>query len=146
MRTAIRSLATLAVLVAAACSDATPTGPAMDPALGKGAAFPMAFTYSSEGLPLAGWSAGGTGAADFGGSMQTPTPCYDLTATNEVGNGRIMVTITAVPTGEGCIQVIASQNYTGQVMGLSPGRYSLRVMHVLGGSRTSAYDGSVTVQ
>lgn len=147
MKTTIKRLATLAaVLAAAACSDANPLSPA-DAAFAHGAAFPMTFTVTQDGsTALQGWSMGMQGAARFGGSMQTPTPCYDLKAENEVVRGRIEVTVTATPLEGGCIQVIAYNNYTGEVTGLAPGRYALRVTHRLNGRDTSAYDGSVVVQ
>lgn len=147
MRTMTKGFATLAALVAlAACSDA-PTAVSMEPGFARDV-YPMVFTHDQDvESPLQQWGGGGPGVAQFGGSIETPTPCYDITATSTVSGGRIVVTVSATRSGDwGCIQVIANHAYTGQISTLPSGAYTMRIMHEVNGTRTTAYSGSVTVQ
>lgn len=147
MRGMLKTLAAMAMMAAlAACGDATPTGVDLGaPALSRDAT-PMTWSVTQDyGNALAPWSMGMTGSADFGGSLQTPTPCYTVRGASVMRGSQIVVTVTAEPTGNICMQVITNNNYTGSVMGLAPGVYGLRVIHDFGG-RTTAMDTQVTVR
>ncbi|MBW3572740.1 MAG: hypothetical protein KY467_16720 [Gemmatimonadetes bacterium] len=91
-------------------------------------------------------ASGTAGAIDFTGSLTTGTPCYDVKASHRTQSNAVTVTVTASSTGGFCTQVITYNNYTGQVSGLSAGTYDFTVVHDVGGSSTTAYTGTVTVQ
>ena len=136
-----------AVLALAACGDASPLGVQDGPAFAKAGGTPVALAVTQDyAVPLMGWGMGMMGAADFGGSLQTPTPCYDLTATSSVRNGRVTVTVTAAPNGNACIQVVTYNNYTGSVTGLAAGTYGMEVVNDFAGRRTTVHNGEVVVR
>lgn len=131
-----RTMRTLAVAVLAMGGAAA--APIAEPTLTFDAT-----TSSTERTPQS--AAGGAGAIDFAGSVQTPTPCYTTSAALDASSNAVTVTVTAAREGDACIQVIAYQNYTGQVSGLAAGTYRFRVVHVVGASTTTAYSARVTV-
>lgn len=153
MNGTIKGLVAIAALfTTVACSDASPTEPTLTapgaaafakPGSGAGTlSFTSTQDYSNSTPQTA---TGGTGAIDFTGSLTTGTPCYDVTASHS-GSSTITVTVTAAPTGGGCIQVVTNNNYTGRISGLAAGTYGFTVVHAVGTSRTTAYSSTVTVQ
>jgi hypothetical protein len=148
MRAAIKGALTVAALaLAAACSDAATITAPDHPVAGKGkAAYPMVFTVVQEysgGQPQG--ATGGTGVIDVAGTLQTPTPCYDVTAVNTVSRGTITVTVNAVQNGNMCIQVITWNNYNGQIT-TPAGDYTMRIVHAVNGHATTTWSGDVTVR
>lgn len=139
-------LAVAALGLAAACADRGITAPTAPLGAKGGGGFPMTFTVAqSYDAGTAQTAAGGAGVVDFAGSFQTPTPCYDVTAANGASKG-ITVTVTAVDNGNICPQVITWQNYTGQLTGVGPGSYALRVVHVVAGRSRTAWNGTIVVR
>lgn len=153
MNARIKGLVTMAALLAAAaCGDASnvfaPDGAALARA---GGTYAMTFgsmqDYDNNLASAPQWAAGGAAVVDFGGTLVTPTPCFDLTAANEVTPRGVVVTVTAAPTGMACIQVITDNHYTGQLTGMPAGTHHLRIVHQVGTARPAvAFDGTVTVR
>ena len=144
----IRGIVTVAVLaLAAACADRGVVAPDGPLAARAGTTYPMTFTVTqSYSAGTAQTAAGGTGTIDFSGTLQTPTPCFDVTAVNSASRG-ITVTVRGVDSGGICTQVVTWNNYAGQITNLAAGSYALRVEHVLGGGRAStAWSGTVVVR
>ncbi|HEU0014722.1 MAG TPA: hypothetical protein VFQ45_13635 [Longimicrobium sp.] len=151
MKLTIMRMAAAAIFVAAAgCSGAaSPTaasfaeqdGPVMARQAGT-LTFSSTQSYDTQTPQTA---SGGTGAIGFTGSLQTSTPCYDVTAAVRTRGSTVTVTVTAASSGSICTQVITNNNYTGSVSGAAPGTYTFQVVHVTGGSRTTAFSGQVTV-
>jgi hypothetical protein len=143
----IKAVVTVAVLaLAAACADRSVLAPD-GPSAAKGTTtYPMTFnvtqSYSGGSAQTA---AGGTGVITFAGTLQTPTPCYDVTAVNAASRS-IVVTVRAADTGNLCTQVITWNTYTGQLTSLAAGSYAFRVEHVLGSRTTTAWSGTVVVR
>ncbi len=75
---------------------------------------------------------GGPGIVRFSGAMTTPDPCHRLEAMLESVNDRLIVHITAQsslgPDGF-CIKCVGRAAYSGEIAGLRPGRYSVRILH-----------------
>jgi hypothetical protein len=147
-----RNLLALALLAATAACDAAPTAssnfaaPADGPSLAQSKSrltFSVTQSYSEETPQTA---TGGVGRIDFTGSLVTGTPCYSVTATHGVQGSTVTVTVSAASTGGFCTQVVANNNYQGSVTGLPAGAYTFNVVHVTGGSSTTAYSGPVVVQ
>jgi hypothetical protein len=140
MQTISRRIPALAVLVAfpflaAAATDVEPH-----------AQSELTFSYEqsqSEETPQS--ASGGDGRISFTGGLNTPTPCYRLSASHRQEGSRITVTIVPQQEGEMCTQVITHNNYTGAVSGLSSGMYRLVVMHGPGHDAETAYDQEVRV-
>jgi hypothetical protein len=153
MNGTIKGLVAIAALAGAvACGDAaSPTDALVEP----GAAL-MGRTTNSTTLTFSytqTWdvaqtqsASGGIGVIDFAGSEMTPSPCYDVTAAHSQRNSTITVTVTGIYNGQPCIQELTNNDYIGQVAGLAPGTYTLTVVHDVGGSRSTAFTGGVTVQ
>ncbi len=101
-------------------------------------------TQSSEAAQETSAS-GAAGAIRFQGSLQTPNPCYDVTAAQRQRGKRVIVTVTATPTDGFCTQVITYNNYSGQVSGLAAGTYDFQLVQVVGGRSTTVLTQQVTV-
>jgi hypothetical protein len=152
MNGTIKQLVAIAALAGAvACGDAaSPTQSLVEPGSAAFAQAPSGtLTFSSTqsyetAQPQS--ASGSVGGIDFAGSVTTGTPCVNVTATHSGRTGSVTVTVNAAPSGGGCIQVITNNNYTGRVSGLAPGSYTFTVIHSVGGSSSTAYSGSVTVQ
>jgi hypothetical protein len=144
----IKALLAAALLGAAAC-DGAPTEAS---ALAAGAAlaqspgvltFTSTTSYSEQNPQTA---TGGLARIDFTGSMATGQPCYVVTGSHAVRGSQVTLTVTAIRTGDICAQVVTYHNYQGSVAALTPGTYTFTAVHVVGGNRTTAYSGTVTVQ
>lgn len=101
-------------------------------------------TQSNEAAQEAS-AGGGAGTIRFQGSVQTPNPCYDVTASQRQRGKRIIVTVTAAPTDGFCTQVITYNNYSGQLSGVAPGTYDFQLVQVVGGRSTTVLTREVTV-
>ena len=88
---------------------------------------------------------GGTGTISFQGSIQTSTPCFNVTGSHRERGSRIVVTVTAAPTDGICAQVITYHNYSGAVSGLAPGTYDFQIVEAVGGRSTTVLTQQVTV-
>ena len=107
----------------------------------------LTFTYTqSQTTQDPQTASGATRAIDFGGSVTTGTPCYDVSATHDAQPGAVTVTVSANDTGEICTQVITYNNYQGRVRGLSAGTYDFTVVHNVNGTSSVAFSGQVTVR
>ena len=91
-------------------------------------------------------AAGGTGTIAFAGSIPTATPCWIVTALQTQAGNDITITVTATPSGQVCAQVITYHNYQATITGLAAGTYTLTVIHNLGGTSTTAFNGTVVVR
>ncbi|MEW5928492.1 MAG: hypothetical protein AB1941_13570 [Gemmatimonadota bacterium] len=101
-------------------------------------------TASSEG-GQAESATGGTGSISFQGSIQTSTPCFNVTGSHRERGSRIVVTVTAAPTDGICAQVITYHNYSGAVSGLAAGTYDFQIVEAVGGRSTTVLSQQVTV-
>ena len=141
------ALTVAALALAAACADRTIVAPDGPLAAKAGTVYPMTFTvtqsYTAGGAVQT--ASGGAGVIDFSGTLQTPTPCYDVTAVNSASRG-ITVTVAATDLGGICTQVMTWNNYTGQLTGVPAGSYALRVVHATGGHGTTMWNGTVVVR
>lgn len=148
MRGTIKGVLTVAALaLAAACSDtATVTAPDQ-PLFGKQTVtYPMTFNVVQDFSTAQPQSAvGGAGVIDFTGTVQTPTPCYDVTAVNSMARATVTVTMNAVDLGGICTQVITWNNYTGRIT-MPAGAYTVKMVHVMNGRSTTLWSGPVTVR
>ena len=90
-------------------------------------------------------ASGSLGGIDFGGSVTTGTPCYEVSASHTARRNAVTVTVSADATGGICTQVITYNNYTGRVSGLAAGTYDFTVVHDVNGNRQTAFSGTVTV-
>jgi hypothetical protein len=153
MNALTKGLMTIALLAATAACDGSPTGAsALAPerdgvSMAKQQQSRLTFSSTQSYEAQTDQTAGGVvGAISFTGSLTTGSPCYDLTATHQAGSTSVTVTVTAKATGGFCAQVITYNNYTGSVSNLAAGSYTFTVIHDVGGSRTTAFSGPVTVQ
>ncbi|HEY0016029.1 MAG TPA: hypothetical protein VGC13_06905 [Longimicrobium sp.] len=152
MKTLGKGLMMIALVAATAACDGSPTaGSALVAGEGIAAAKAPSGTLtfastqsSSEQTPQT--ATGGTGTISFTGSVTTPTPCFDVSATQSGRRDTITLTVTASPNGGFCAQVITNNNYTGSISGLAPGTYTFNVVHVVNGTSETAYTSTVTVQ
>jgi hypothetical protein len=153
MNAMTRGLLTISLLAAAAC-DGAPTASNEFVSPGDaGPAFAAAprssLTFSStqsqtDGTPQS--ASGGAGQISFTGSLATGTPCVNVTASHSERRNDVTVTVSATGTGGFCTQVVTFNNYQGAVTGLAAGTYNFTVVHDAGGSRSTAYSSTVTVQ
>jgi hypothetical protein len=153
MKGSIKALAAAAAIaMSAACSDSatTPTGTdafLAAPAAAQAPSSTLTFASTQSNSEQSPQTASGSvGGIDFTGSLTTPTPCYNVTATHRERSSSVTVTVSAARTGDFCIQVITYNNYVGRVSGLAPGTYTFTVVHEIGSSRSTAFNGTVTVQ
>lgn len=105
-------------------------------------------TFSSTASSESGQAesaTGGTGSISFQGSIQTGTPCFNVTGSHRERGSRIVVTVTAAPADGICAQVITYHNYSGQVSGLAPGTYDFQLVEVAGGRSNTVLTQQVTV-
>lgn len=151
MKALSRELMVLALAVASAACDGSPTaGSAFVSQNEAGAAqSPGVLTFTSrpsqtEQTPQT--ASGGLAGIDFTGSLVTGTPCHTVTASHNTRGNDVTVTVTGTRTGSICAQVVTYHNYTGRVSGLLPGTYTFTVIHRVGTSTTTAFSGTVTVQ
>lgn len=64
----------------------------------------------------------------FSGSIQTPDPCYGLSAELEVKEGNRLIVHISKERREGmCAQCLASVNFSGKIFKLEPGEYQVAV-------------------
>ncbi|HEX8907177.1 MAG TPA: hypothetical protein VF771_20160 [Longimicrobiaceae bacterium] len=142
----IRSaLAVAALALVAACGDRSVVAPEGPAAAKGGTVYPMTFTVTqSFSGGMAQTVTGGVGTIDFTGTLQTPTPCYDVTATNLTGRA-IVATVTATDLGGICTQVITWNDYAGQLTGIPAGSHAFKLVHVVGGRSTTMWSGTVNV-
>lgn len=154
MTTMTKALLTIALFATAACDGAPtassafaePAAPA-GPAFAEVSAAAVSFSYTQSGSETTPQTAtGGTGSINFTGSLTTPTPCYELTATQSGRRSNVTVTVSAANTGGFCTQVITNNNYQGSVTGLAAGTYTFTVIEDVNGTRSTAYSGPVVVQ
>lgn len=151
MNALTKGLMTVVMAAATAACDGAPTAAsAFAPesegiAMAKQSRLSFSSTQSYD-TQTAQTASGTSGAIDFTGSLTTSTPCYDVSASHQTQSNAVTVTVTASSTGGICTQVITYNNYTGTVSGLSAGTYDFTVVHENGGSSTTAFNGTVTVQ
>lgn len=153
MNAMTKGLLTISLLAAAAC-DGAPTASNEFVSPGDaGPAFAAApsssLTFSStqsqtDATPQS--SSGGVGQISFTGSLTTGTPCVSVTASHSERRNDVTVTVSATDSGGFCTQVVTFNNYQGAVTGLAAGTYNFTVVHDAGGSRSTAYSSTVTVQ
>lgn len=150
MNATLKGLAAMVLLLSAAgCGDlrSDPLLPPVDGAVAAKAGGTLTFSSTADYSMQSEQTAMGTaGAIQFTGSITTPTPCYELVATQRTGASGVTLTVTARRTADMCMQVITFHNYTGAMSGLAPGPYAVQVMHEVGKSRWMAFSGGVTVQ
>lgn len=153
MKGTIKGLAAVVAMVAiTACSDASPTESSFvatdAAAMAKAQPGPGTLTFSSSpsySSQTSQTATGGLGTIDFTGSLQTPNPCYNVTAAHTGSGTAITVTVSAAYNGNICTQVITWHNYNGRISGLPAGNYTFTVVHDLEGSRSTAYSSQVLV-
>lgn len=138
-----KGLMTIALLATAAWNGA-PTASSAFASPADGPAF-AELTFSStqssgEATPQS--SRGGDGRIDFTGSMTTPTPCYEVSASHTERRNAVTVTVSAADAGGICTQVVTNNNYQGAVTGLEPGTYVFTILH----ERTPAHVNTVVVE
>ena len=153
MNALTKGLMTIALLAATAACDGSPTtasalvsdqdGVSMAKQQQSRLTFSSTQSYEAQADQTA---SGAVGAINFTGSLTTGTPCYNVSATHQSGSTSVTVTVTASSSGGFCSQVITYNNYTGSVSNLAAGTYNFTVIHEVGGSRTTAFSGPVTVQ
>jgi hypothetical protein len=147
----IRGMAAVVALLAAAAGSAQAAVPASGGAGGSAVERTVdwgTLTFSSTKSNESGQAesaTGGTGSISFQGSIQTSTPCFDVTGSHRERGSRIVVTVTAAPSDGICSQVITYHNYTGQVSGLAPGSYDFQLVEVVGGRSTTVLTQQVAV-
>jgi hypothetical protein len=153
MKAVTTGLMTIALLAATAACDGSPTTASAFVSESDGIAMAASSNFTFNRTPTYDYAArtpqsasGGTGGIDFGGSLTTPNPCYDVSATRSARQTDVTVTVTADYNGNTCTQVITHQNYTGRVSGLAAGLYNFTVVHVTDGVAQTAWSGAVTVQ
>lgn len=140
----------VALATATACGDASsPTEVLTPPEATAQAAQPStSLTFSSTrsyDTRQAQTATGTVGAINFTGSVTTPNPCFDVTATHGLRQNVVTVTVSAAYNGNICTQVLTNHNYQGAVSGLPAGTYTFNVVHNVSGSSTTAYSGTVLV-
>ena len=148
MRGTMKGALTVAVLaLAAACSDTAAITAPDQPLLAKQTVtYPMTFNVVQDFSTAQPQSAvGGAGVIDFTGTVQTPTPCYDVTAVNSMARATVTLTMKAVDNGNICTQVITWNNYSGQIT-LPAGAYTVKMVQVMNGRSTTMWSGPVTVR
>ncbi|MBC7093520.1 hypothetical protein H5T53_05910 [Candidatus Bipolaricaulota bacterium] len=70
------------------------------------------------------------GGLTVSGAFLAPTPCHSLRAVlGHPSQGELVLTITAAPSEEMCVQCLALIPYEGRNEGLAHGRWHLRVYH-----------------
>lgn len=155
MKALAKGLLTIALLAATTACDGSPTagsalisesdGIAMAGQTSGSLSFSSTQTYDyASRTPQS--ASGGTGGIDFAGSLETGTPCVNVSATHSNRNGNVTVTVSAAENGNICQQVITHNNYGGRVSGLAAGSYQFTVVHNAGGANQTAWTGTVTVQ
>lgn len=151
MKAMTKGLLTIALIASAAC-DGAPTASSafvepQGPAFATSASSTLSFSSTSSNSSKTGQSSsGGIGRIDFAGSLTTATPCYSVSAAHSERRSDVTVTVTAADEGGICTQVITYNNYQGAVTGLAAGTYNFSVVHVDGGSRSTAHTSTVVVQ
>lgn len=146
-----KNLLALALLAATVACDAAPTSSSAFAAPTDGAMMAreksrLTFSSTQSGTDQTPQTASGSvGSIDFTGSLVTGTPCYDVSATHGTQGSTVTVTVTAASTGGFCTQVVTNNNYEGSVSGLAAGTYTFEVVHVTGGSSSTAYTSTVVV-
>lgn len=153
MKALAKGLMTIALLAATTACDGSPTAGSALVSESDGIAMAAASNFTFTNTPSystknAQTASGSVGGIDFTGSLTTPNPCYDVSASRSVRQTSVTVTVTVTANGNGntCTQVITNQNYTGRVAGLSAGTYTFTVVHQTDGTAQTAYTSTVTVQ
>lgn len=153
MNAMTKGLLTIAMIATAACDGAPTASSAFAEPTDGGPSFAaeatassLTFSSTQSGSTETPQTAmGGAGSISFTGSVTTPTPCYELSATQSQRRNDVTVTVTAAGTGGFCTQVITNNNYQGAVSGLPAGTYNFTVVEVVNGTRITAYSGPVVV-
>jgi hypothetical protein len=135
MRTLPTALAALVLLCA--CAGPGRAGaeePAAPPALGGATQMTVEITpgpaNAAAGEEHSATAEGEAGGVTVRGTITLPTPCHQLTGTVGREGGELVLRVSARPDPEAmCAQVIATHGYTARVRGVSPGAYTLRVVH-----------------
>ncbi len=110
---------------------------------------PGTLTFSSTQSQESGQeitATGASGAIRFQGSLQTGTPCFNVTGSLRESENRIVVTVTAEPTDGMCTQVITYNNYSGEVSGLAAGTYEFQIVHGAGDQAETVLSERITVR
>lgn len=75
----------------------------------------------------------GSGSIKFSGTMTMPDPCHQLEAMLETTNpSEFVVHITAItpkPSEGFCIKCIGQAAYSGEIVNVRPGQYTVRIRH-----------------
>jgi hypothetical protein len=74
----------------------------------------------------------GPGAIRFSGRMTMPDPCHQLDAMLETKSSELIVHISAIapkPSDSFCIKCIGQAPYDGEIIGVRPGQYTVRIRH-----------------
>lgn len=74
----------------------------------------------------------GPGVIRFSGRMTMPDPCHQLDAMLETKSSELIVHISAIapkPSESFCIKCIGQAPYDGEIVGVRPGQYTVRIRH-----------------
>ncbi len=75
----------------------------------------------------------GAGSIEFSGTMTMPDPCHQLEAMLEITKpSEFVVHITAItpkPSEGFCIKCIGQAAYSGEIVNVRPGQYTVRIRH-----------------
>ncbi len=72
------------------------------------------------------------GAIRLSGRMTMPDPCHRLEAMLETKNSELIVHVSAIAPKDPdiiCIKCIGQAPYEGEITGLAPGQYTVRIRH-----------------
>jgi hypothetical protein len=158
----MRKILIAAMLVVGACArPATPDAGAAEPPASPGRApstgaqqvtleFQQGQGGSSAGGEQGATAAAGSGQIAIRGTMQTPNPCYKLSAALERSGQTLSVRVTGRADPDAmCIQSIGMLPYTATLRGVGPGAYTVRVIHTYpdtGWDTATVLDTQVTVR
>ncbi|HEX6039700.1 hypothetical protein [Longimicrobium sp.] len=148
MNAMTKGLLTIAMLAATAACDGAPTASnefvsTVDgPAFAQSSSSTLTFSSARGTTATPPSSSGGTGSINFAGSITTPTPCYEVSASHTARSSVVTVNVRTADAGGICTQVITNYNYQGSVSGLEPGLYTFTITH----NGTPAYTNAVVVE
>ena len=128
-----------ALLVAAACDSSSTTEPE------GGSPLQAQFEIKREVqgaaaesiLPFVPQVTVKQGQVDIFGQIRTPTPCWSLSSAARRDGSTITYVVTAKTTpAQICAQVLVVRDYGASILNVAGGRYTLRVLHEVEGSRS----------
>lgn len=94
----------------------------------------------TEGVSIAGIF----GDVNFLGQVKTPTLCYSVTPTLETDGANITVRIDILASGAGtCTQQAGGVRYSGSVLNLGRGTYTVRIIQTVTGVGTQEFTQEV---